>query len=92
MNNYRFTADVTCLDTNETGSLVAAGSADMTIKVTDTSQYTNKVFTGHTGPVLSVTLDPVLKYLGSSSCDGSVRIWEVKEGKQVSLNRHCALN
>jgi hypothetical protein len=30
---FRFTADVTCLDTDESGALLAAGSADMTIKV-----------------------------------------------------------
>ena len=53
-------------------------------KITDTSAYTDKQLTGHSGPILSVSLDPVLHFLASASCDGTVRIWNVKEKKQVS--------
>ena len=80
---FRFTADATCLDTIASGCLLAAGSADMTVKVSDTVKYTDKVLSGHTGPILSVALDPLKKFVGSSSCDGTVRIWEISSKTQV---------
>lgn len=79
----RFTADATCLDTTADGKLLASGSADMTAKVTDTSSFNDTVFKGHEGPILSVSLDPKLKFLATSSCDGTVRLWEIAEKKQV---------
>jgi WD40 repeat protein len=82
----RFTADVTCLDTDESGALLASGSADMTIKVTDTAAYTDKTFKGHSGPVLSVSLDPRKEFLASSSCDGSVRVWSLANTSQVTAH------
>ena len=83
----RFTSDVTCLDCLESGLLLAAGSADMTVKVSDTVKYTDQLLAGHTGPVLSVALDPLKKFVGSSSCDGTVRVWEIGAKKQVNLTQ-----
>lgn len=40
-----------------------------------------KLFEGHTGPVLSVALDPLNKYIASSSCDGSVCVWSIDSRK-----------
>ena len=85
----RFTADVTCLDTLESGQILVSGSADMTIKVTDTKTYSDKALTGHTGPILSVSLDPLKKFVASSSCDGTVRVWEFGTKQQVSLRIQC---
>jgi len=79
----KFTADVTCLDTISSGALLVAGSADMTIKVSDTANYTDKVLSGHKGPILSVALDPLKKFVASSSCDGTVKIWDISSKSQV---------
>jgi chromosome transmission fidelity protein 4 len=75
---------VTCLDTDESGELLAAGSADMTLKVTDTAAYTDKVFKGHAGPILSLSLDPKKEFLASASCDGTIRIWNIGTTSQVN--------
>ena len=83
---FRFTADVTCLDTLESGEVLVSGSADMTIKVTDTKSFSDKVLIGHSGPILSVSLDPRKKFVASSSCDGTVRVWEVGTKEQVGEN------
>ena len=79
----KFTADVTCLDTTDSGDIVLAGSADMTIKVTNTSTFSDKLFKGHQGPILSVSLDPKKKYCASSCCDGTVKVWDISEKKEV---------
>ena len=71
----RFTADVTCMDiNNDEGELLAAGSADMTVKVVNTGTYeVVATFEGHLAPILSVSLDSQGTYVASSSCDGTVR-------------------
>ena len=74
---------MTCLDTISSGALLVAGSADMTIKVSDTANYTDKVLSGHKGPILSVALDPLKKFVASSSCDGTVKIWDISSKSQV---------
>ena len=55
----------------------------MTVKVTDTAAYTDKLFKGHGGPILSLSLDPKKEFLASASCDGSVRIWNISTTSQV---------
>ena len=71
----RFTADVTCINTNnEKGDLLVAGSADMTVKVVNTESYeVIATFEGHMAPILSVSLDPHGLFVASSSCDGTIR-------------------
>ena len=71
----RFTADVTCMDINNNqGNLLAAGSADMTVKIVNTGTYeVVATFEGHLAPILSVSLDYHGRYAASSSCDGSIR-------------------
>lgn len=51
---------------------------DFTIKLLNLTDRTEKLFTGHTGPILSVAIDPLRKYISSSSCDGTVCIWSIE--------------
>ena len=81
----RFTADVTCMDiSNDKGEFLAAGSADMTVKVINTSSYVViATFEGHLAPILSVSLDNSGANVATSSCDGTTKIWSVQEKKQI---------
>lgn len=81
----RFTTNATHVTCNSTGTRVAAGSSDFLVKVvevTDSSQQ--KTLRGHQAPVLSVTLDPKDQYLASSSCDGSVIVWNIDDQSPVT--------
>ncbi|XP_046632303.1 WD repeat and HMG-box DNA-binding protein 1-like isoform X3 [Daphnia pulicaria] len=82
----RFTSTITHISVNKDGSKVAAGSGDMTIKVKDiysSSKAKEIVLTGHTAPILSVSLDPKSEFLASSSCDGTVRVWCLTTSKEL---------
>ncbi|XP_055935978.1 WD repeat and HMG-box DNA-binding protein 1-like [Argiope bruennichi] len=57
------------------GKLIASGGGDFIIKVFDTSDKSLAEFRGHDGPILSIAIDPKGKYLASSGCDGTVRVW-----------------
>lgn len=37
-----------------------------------------KSINGHEAPILSLAIDPQSKYLASSSCDGTVKIWDIE--------------
>ena len=50
----RFTGDVTCLAIS--GSLIAAGSDDMTVKLVNTEDCKETLLEGHQGPLLSIAL------------------------------------
>nr|XP_015809211.2 WD repeat and HMG-box DNA-binding protein 1 [Nothobranchius furzeri] len=80
----RFTTHATHVTFNSNGSKVASGSSDFMVKVVevlDSSQQ--KTLRGHEAPVLSVSFDPKDEFLASSSCDGSVVVWNIKEQTQV---------
>ncbi|KAL7061362.1 hypothetical protein AAHC03_010275 [Spirometra sp. Aus1] len=59
---------------------------DFTVKVVDLSSPGTDIrettFKGHEGPVLSVDFDPLDNFIASSSCDGTVRIWQISESKE----------
>ena len=69
----RFTGDVTCLQMSR--DMLAAGSADMILKVINTLDFTETSLEGHQGSLLSVTLAKQGDYVASSCCDGSVQLW-----------------
>ena len=69
----RFTGDVTCLAT--AGSLIAAGSDDMTAKLVNTEDCEETLLEGHQGPILSIALVKQGDALATASCDGTVRLW-----------------
>ncbi|KAG8199957.1 hypothetical protein JTE90_006203 [Oedothorax gibbosus] len=73
----QFNTEVYHIVCNKDGTLVACGGGDFVIKVYDKSSKSLTAFNGHTGPVLSIAFDPKGKYLASSGCDGTVRIWEL---------------
>ena len=56
----RFAADATALDAR--GAVLAAGSADMTLKTVDTATSRCTTYEGHEAPILGVALDP--EFLG----------------------------
>ncbi len=81
----RFTADPTCVDVAPDGSFLVAGAEDMTVKVVRPEEG-EITLEGHEAPVLSVSLDTSeeeRKFVVSSSCDGTVRVWRVSDGVQV---------
>ncbi|GLD55786.1 WD repeat and HMG-box DNA-binding protein 1 isoform X1 [Lates japonicus] len=80
----RFTTNATHVTFNSSGSRVGAGSSDFMIKVVEVSDSSQqKTLRGHEAPVLSVTFDPKDDFLASSSCDGSVVVWNIEEQTQV---------
>ncbi|EDV20225.1 uncharacterized protein TRIADDRAFT_32433 [Trichoplax adhaerens] len=74
----RFTAQVSHVTFNQHGDKVAAGAEDFEIKVVSVNNYNNHTLTGHEAPILTVAFDPTDSYLVSSSCDGTVKIWDMK--------------
>ena len=47
------------------------------IKILNLEDNSIQTIAAHEAPILSVSLDPQLAYLASSSCDGTVRIWKL---------------
>ncbi|KAL6089318.1 hypothetical protein STEG23_015698, partial [Scotinomys teguina] len=84
----RFTTNANHVVFNGDGTKIAAGSSDFLIKVVDvTDNSQQQTFRGHEAPVLSLSFDPKDIFLASSSCDGTVRVWNVSDQKQT-----CAIS
>uniref|UniRef100_A0A8C4QUL5 WD repeat and HMG-box DNA binding protein 1 n=1 Tax=Eptatretus burgeri TaxID=7764 RepID=A0A8C4QUL5_EPTBU len=79
----RFTAPPVHLDFSSSGGRVAAGASDFVIKMIAVDTLLQTTFIGHEAPVLSVVFDPKEKYLASSSCDGTVCIWDISSQSRV---------
>nr|XP_008523189.1 PREDICTED: WD repeat and HMG-box DNA-binding protein 1 isoform X2 [Equus przewalskii] len=76
----RFTTNANHVVFNGDGAKIAAGSSDFLVKVVDVEDCSQqKTFRGHDAPVLSLSFDPKDIYLASSSCDGSVRVWQISD-------------
>ena len=63
----RFTRDVTCLQMS--GNMLAAGTADIILKVVNTLDLTETSLEGHEGPLLSVSLTKQGDFVASSNFD-----------------------
>ncbi|XP_021932631.1 WD repeat and HMG-box DNA-binding protein 1 isoform X1 [Zootermopsis nevadensis] len=55
----------------------------MEIHVSNVGTSKTTVLTGHKAPILGVALDPKDKYVASSSCDGTVRVWTIDDTQTV---------
>ncbi|XP_075860134.1 WD repeat and HMG-box DNA-binding protein 1 [Microcebus murinus] len=76
----RFTTNANHVVFNGDGTKIAAGSSDFLVKVVDVMDSSQqKTFRGHDAPVLSLSFDPKDIFLASSSCDGSVRVWQISD-------------
>ena len=74
------------MDVDATGTLVATGSADNTVKVWDIEKgHMTHNFTGHSGVVTRVAFhpDPSRLQLVSCSEDGTVRLWDLNTNQCV---------
>ncbi|KAJ6644470.1 WD repeat and HMG-box DNA-binding protein 1 [Pseudolycoriella hygida] len=80
---FTFTAPVTTIKVDS--KFIAAGSEDTVIKVVpvDKSEEFFEL-TGHEGPILKIDTSPK-GLLASSSGDGTIRIWDLKERKEIKV-------
>ncbi|XP_006818558.1 WD repeat and HMG-box DNA-binding protein 1-like [Saccoglossus kowalevskii] len=89
----RFTAPVNHMNLNKDATVLLAGADDFGVKLVTIEDSSQKVFIGHEAPILSVSLDPKEEYVASSSCDGTVKVWKIKDQnceKSLSLLPKCS--
>ncbi|KAF7495833.1 WD repeat and HMG-box DNA-binding protein 1 [Sarcoptes scabiei] len=84
----RFSSNITCLSLSTDQKLLAVGSADFDIKLINLNDQVSKTLQGHQGPILSLSIDTMKKYLTSSSCDGSIILCNDFENSPT-LSRMC---
>lgn len=85
----KFAAEPTCVDVSKDGTLVLAGSADMTVRLVNSETFATKRFNGHNAPILNVALSPQGDFALSSSCDGSVKLWKIESEKCIKTIPNC---
>ncbi|KZC07659.1 PREDICTED: WD repeat and HMG-box DNA-binding protein 1 [Dufourea novaeangliae] len=81
----RFSAPVSALATTKNSNIIVSGSCDMRIQVTDINTSDNTELLGHEAPILGLSLDPKEEFVASSSADGSVRVWNIKEKRVANI-------
>ncbi|KAF6003591.1 Transducin (beta)-like 1 X-linked receptor 1 [Cyanidiococcus yangmingshanensis] len=87
--------DVTALDWSPDGRRIASASYDGATRVWTSTGALERLFSIHTGPVLSLKWNSTGKRLATSSVDHSVAIWDVFSGRleqQVQLHRAPVLD
>lgn len=68
--------DTSSLAFNKAGSLMVAGSWDSSIRVYDTSDWTEiKKLTGHSAKIRAVAFSPTTVALASASEDNTIKLW-----------------
>ncbi|XP_011171190.1 WD repeat and HMG-box DNA-binding protein 1 [Solenopsis invicta] len=81
----RFSAPVSALATAKDSSLIVSGACDMRIQVTNINTSDSIELEGHEAPILGLSLDPKEQFVASSSADGSIRVWNIKEKRIVHV-------
>ncbi|RWS21700.1 WD repeat and HMG-box DNA-binding protein 1-like protein, partial [Leptotrombidium deliense] len=89
----RFTAAVYHCDINAAGKQLVAGGGDFVVKIVNLDDYSQVSLTGHEAPILCTAFDPLNEFVASSSCDGTVRVWNIADKKCVqSWDNHTKSN
>ncbi|XP_025153504.1 WD repeat and HMG-box DNA-binding protein 1 isoform X2 [Harpegnathos saltator] len=57
----------------------------MRIQVTNINTLDSTELEGHEAPILGLSLDPKEEFVASSSADGSIRIWNIKEKRATHI-------
>jgi len=73
----RSTLNIYSVSLSDDHKLLASGGGDFIIKIVNLDDHSIKQISGHEAPILSLKFDPKRKYLASSSCDGSVQVWNI---------------
>ena len=81
----RFSAPVSALATTKDSSMIVSGGCDMRIQITDINTSDNVELLGHEAPILGLSLDPKEEFVASSSADGSIRVWNIKEKRVANI-------
>ena len=77
---------------DKTAYVVEASDFEIELRDTKTHQV-RKRFRGHSGHILSLSLDAQNQLLVTSSIDHTVRLWDIESGEQLKLlasNRHVS--
>ncbi|XP_012277279.1 WD repeat and HMG-box DNA-binding protein 1 isoform X2 [Orussus abietinus] len=81
----RFSASVSALTSAKNSKLIVSAACDMRIRVTNIEKSDTIELNGHEAPVLGISLDPKEVFLASSSADGTIRVWDIKEKKAIHI-------
>ena len=89
--------NVTCITINKSDTQLLCGCADFDIRLVELDEsklYKYTTFNGHSAPILDVCFDPLEKYFLSSSCDGSIRFWSLRNQLNIKTitNMHPKSN
>ncbi|KAK0078713.1 hypothetical protein PV325_002159 [Microctonus aethiopoides] len=79
----RFSATISALATVKNSNLIVSGACDMRIQVTNIDTSDSIELNGHEAPILGLSLDPKEEYVASSSADGTIKVWDIKEKKSI---------
>eukprot|EP01101_Sappina_pedata_P003821 TRINITY_DN1543_c0_g1_i2.p1 TRINITY_DN1543_c0_g1~~TRINITY_DN1543_c0_g1_i2.p1 ORF type:complete len:555 (+),score=182.82 TRINITY_DN1543_c0_g1_i2:181-1665(+) len=75
-------AEITCAAYNSTGSIIATGSADKTVRIWDArSGIAKSVLSGSIQTVMSVKISPNDELVLGASSDNATRIWSIELGR-----------
>lgn len=75
----RFSSLISALATSPKSDLIVSGSGDMRIQVNNWKTSDCWEYVGHEGPILALTLDPKGEFFASSSADGTIKVWHIKD-------------
>jgi WD40 repeat protein/predicted Ser/Thr protein kinase len=77
----------TVVATNRSGTLVATGSVDGTVRIGSITGGEPYIFLGHRSSVAALAFSPDGRWLASSASDRTVRLWPVPDQSKPPLHR-----